>query len=95
MNFVKHLEVQGVTLTNNEIKDIVKKVKSLENRGISLKGTSRKIISQEGFLNFLGLIMKFGLSLIKNVLTPLAKNISLPLELMAAASAVDAPIQSG
>ena len=38
----------GVTLTNNEIKDVMKVIKSLENREISLKGTTRKITSQEG-----------------------------------------------
>ena len=37
----------GITLTNNEIKDIIKVIKSLENRGILLKGTTRKITSQE------------------------------------------------
>ena len=44
----------GVTLRNNEIKDIMKVIKSLENRGILLKGTIRKIASQEGgFLIYL------------------------------------------
>ena len=44
----------GITLTNNEIKDIMKVIKSLENSGILLKGTTRKFTSQErGFLNFL------------------------------------------
>ena len=38
----------GITLTNNEIKDIMKVMKSLENRGILLKGTTRKVTSQEG-----------------------------------------------
>ena len=38
----------GITLTNNEIKDIIKLIKSLENRRILLKGTTRKITSQEG-----------------------------------------------
>ena len=33
----------GITLINYEIKDIVKVIKSLENRGISLKETTRKI----------------------------------------------------
>ena len=37
----------GITLTNNEIKDIMKVIKSLENRGILSKGTTRKITSQE------------------------------------------------
>ena len=32
----------GITLINNEIKDIMKVIKSLENREISLKGTTRK-----------------------------------------------------
>ena len=38
----------GITLTKNEIKDIIKVIKSLENRGVLLKGTTRKISSQEG-----------------------------------------------
>ena len=37
----------GITLTNNEIKDIMRVIKPLENRGISLKGTTRKSTSQE------------------------------------------------
>ena len=37
----------GITLTNNEIKDIMKVIKSLENGGISLKGTTTKITSQK------------------------------------------------
>ena len=37
-----------ITLTNNEIQDIIKVIKSLENRGILLKGTTRKITSQKG-----------------------------------------------
>ena len=44
----------GITLTNNEIKDVKEVIKFLENRGIFLKGTSRKITSQErGILDFL------------------------------------------
>ena len=44
----------GVTLTNNEIKDIIKEIKHSENRGTLLKRTTRKITSQEGgFLYFL------------------------------------------
>ena len=45
----------GITWTNDEIKDIMKVISSLGNRGIWLKGTIRKIVSQEGgFLIFLG-----------------------------------------
>ena len=60
------------TLTNNEIKDIMKVIESLENRGVSSKGTTRKITSQEGrFLSFLRPLMTAGLP----VITPLVKNV--------------------
>ena len=35
-----------MTLTNNQIKDIMKIIKSLENRASLLKGTTRRRISQ-------------------------------------------------
>ena len=55
------------------IKDIMKVIKSLENTGISLKETARKITSQKGgFLNFLRPLMPTGLLLIKSILKPLA-----------------------
>ena len=38
----------GISLPNNEIKDTMKVIKSFENRGILLKGTTKKVISQEG-----------------------------------------------
>ena len=58
----------------------MKVVKSLKNRGILLKGTSRKSTSQEGgFLNFL---------------RPLAKRVLLPFVLTALISASDAIIQN-
>ena len=72
----------------------MKVIKSLENRGILLKGTTRKITSQEGgFLNFPRPLMTAGLPLMKSVLTPLAKNILLPFGLSAAMSATDSSIQ--
>ena len=82
----------GITVTNNEIKDITKVIKSVENRRIFLKGTARKITSQkEGFPNFIRPILTDGLPLIKNVLTPSAKGVLTPLKLTAA-SAADAAI---
>ena len=33
----------GLTLTNNQIKDITTVIRSIENRGILLKGTTKKI----------------------------------------------------
>ena len=54
----------GITLANNEIKDVMKALKPLQNRGILLKGTSRKITSHEGgFLNVLKPLMTAGLPL--------------------------------
>ena len=84
----------GIMLTNNEIKDTIKVIRSLENRGILLKGTTRKITCQEGgFLSFLRPLMSGGLSLIKNVLKPLAKGVLILLGLTTAASATDAAIE--
>ena len=51
---------------SNEIKDIMKVIKSLENRGILIKETITKMTSQEGeFLNFLRSLMTAGLLLMK------------------------------
>ena len=47
-----------------------------------------------GFLGrLLGLLMQLGLPFMKNILTPLAKTILMPLGITAAASAIDAVIQ--
>ena len=59
-----------ITWTNNEIKEIVKVIKSLENTAILLKETTTKSSSQErGFLDFLRLLMADALPLMKSVLT--------------------------
>ena len=58
--------------------------KSLENRGLLLKGTTRKMNSQKGgFVNFLRPSMTVCLSLMENVFTPLSKSVSIPLQLSA------------
>ena len=73
----------GITLTNIEIKYIIKVIRCLENRGILLKGTTKKVTSQEeGFLNFLRPLMSFDFPLIKNVLIPLAKSVLVPLSVV-------------
>ena len=47
----KKFLVSGITLTNNEIKDIIKVINYLENAGILLKGTSGKLlIKKEDYL---------------------------------------------
>ena len=82
-----------ITLSNNEIKAIIKVTKSLENRRILLKGPTRKSTGEEGgILHFLSTLIKAGLPLIKIVLSPLAKTILTPLGLTAAASATDAAV---
>ena len=74
----------GITLSYNEIKNIMKVIKSLEIREILLKGTTTKTTSQKGgFLKSL----TAGLPLIKNVLTPLPKIFLRSLGLTAAMSA--------
>ena len=84
-------EDSEITLTKNEIKDIMKVIKSLENKGILLKGTTKNVVNQKGGL--LGILIRGGLPLMKNVLTPPAKSVLLPLEVTVAASALDAAIQ--
>ena len=84
----------GKTLRNNEIKDIMKVVQSLKNRGTLLKVITWKFTSQEGgLLKFLRPLMIACLQLMKNILTPLAKSILIILGLTAAASATNAAIQ--
>ena len=57
------------------------------------KAQINKIIQSGGFLSkLLGPLLKTGLSLIKNVIKPLAKSVLIPLGLTAAASAADAGI---
>ena len=83
-----------ITLTNKEIKDIMKLIKSLENRGILLKGTCTKITAQEaGCLSFLTPLTTAGVPLMKSVLTPLAENVLISLGLSGGMSAADAAIQ--
>ena len=72
----------------------MKVTRSVENERSLLQGTTRKITSEERRpLNFLRPLMTTGLPLMKSVLTPLAKNVSLPFGLSAAMSATDAAIQ--
>ena len=43
----------AITLENNEAKDIIKIIRSLENRGNSLERTTRKIVQRKDYLVFL------------------------------------------
>ena len=79
-------------LTNNEIKYIIKLIRSNESRIILLNGTTRNYIRK--ILNFLRPLILACVSLIKNILAPSAKIVLIPLELMATASATDSAIQN-
>ena len=46
-NEFRIIKGSGNTLKNNEIRDIMKVIRSLENRGSFLKGTIKKITSQK------------------------------------------------
>ena len=91
---ISSINSSGITLTNNEIKDIIKVIKSLENKGVLLKATTTKITSQEGvFLIFIRPLITAGLPLMKSVLTSLAESVLLPFGLSGTVSATDAVIQ--
>ena len=65
--------------TMTEKSDIIKVIRTIENRGILSKETTRKITSQEGrLLNFLRSLMLAGLSLTKNFLMSLGRSILIP-----------------
>ena len=66
----------GVTLTNNEIKDVVIVISSIQNRRALLKGTTGKFIDKEGgLLSFLDQLMKACFPLMENLLALPAKNV--------------------
>ena len=82
-------EGSGITVKKIEIKDITKVIKSLANKGILLKETTRKNTSQEGRFP----LMTSGLSLMKNLLTILTKSVLSLLGLSARISAADVATQ--
>ena len=76
-------------LTNTQVSRLCKTFAN----GSSAKITLSKTKKSAGFLGkLLGLLLKTGLPLMKNVLTPLAKSVLIPLGLTEAASATDAAI---
>ena len=86
-------EGSGLPIVNNELKDIIKAIKSLENRQHLLEGSTEKDINQTG--GFLGPLMRVALPLMKNVLISLAQNVLLSLGVIAVLLAIDAAIQKG
>ena len=81
-------------LTNRQVANLRKAFANYLSTDIKLSKTQlSKMIQSEGFLGRLvGPLLKTELSLIKNVIKPLAKNILISLGLTAAASAADVGI---
>ena len=81
-------------LTDRHVSSIRKTLSNNSSANIKFSKTqSSKMIQSGGFLcRLLGPLLKTGLPLIKNAITPLAKSVLIPLGLTAAASAADAGI---
>ena len=83
-----------VLLTNSQVVNLRKAFANNSSTDIKLSKTQlSKIMKSGGFLGrILSPLLKTELPLIKNVIKPLAKSVSIPLELTAAACTVDAVI---
>ena len=81
-------------LTNRQVANLSQTFVSYLSTDIKLSKTQLSKMKQSGgfFGRFLGPLLKTGLSLMKNVIKPLAKSVLIPLGLTAAASAADAGI---
>ena len=78
-------------LTDRQVSSIRKAFATNSSVDIKFSKTQlSKMIQSGGFLGkLLGLLLETGLPLIKNVITPLAKSVLIPLGLIVAASAAD------
>ena len=83
-----------LVLTNRQVSNFRKAFANYLSTDIKLSKTQlSKMMQSEEFLGILlSPLLKTGLTLIKNAIKPLAKSISIPLGLTAAASAADARI---
>ena len=86
---------QELLLTTRQTTKLRNSIKSNMSTDIKFSEAQiSKIIQSRGFSGkLLGPLLKTGLSLIKNVIKPLTKNVLIPLRLTIAASAADAGIQ--
>ena len=84
----------GLLLTNRQVANLCKAFANNSSADIKLsKSQISKMIQSGGFLGrLLGPLVKTGLTLIKNVIKPLAKSILVPLGLTATAFATDGGI---
>ena len=78
---------------NRQVANLHKVLANNLSTDIKLSKTQSKMIQSGVFLGWLlGLLLKVGMPLMKNVIKPLAKSVLIPLGLTAAASAADAGI---
>ena len=81
-------------MTNTYVSRLRKAFSNVSSTNIKLSKTQLHKIGQSGVLGrLLGPLLKTGLSLIGNVLKPLARSVLIPLGLTAAVSARDTAIQ--
>ena len=79
--------------TNRQVANLCKVLANNLSTDIKLSKTQSKMIQSGVFLGWLlGLLLKVGMPLMKNVIKSLAKSVLIPLGLTAAASAADAGI---
>ena len=85
---------QKLLLPNSQVENLCKAFVNKSSGDIKLsKIQLSKMVQWGGFLGrLLGLLLKIGLPLIKNIINPLAKSVLIPLGLTAAASAAEAGI---
>ena len=69
----------GISLTNNEAKEVIKLSRSFENNRILLKRSTKKISQKGELLNAFYPLTRVTLPLMKRVLIPLAKSILVAL----------------
>ena len=93
LNFSSLTNTQILLLTKTQVSKLCKACANNSSANIKLSKTKLHKIRQLGLLGrLLGPLLKTGLSLMENVLKPLAKNVFIPLGLTAVASATDAAI---
>ena len=91
---IHQIEFYGMLKTTKQTIKLRNAIENNMSADIKLsKAQISRIIQSGGFLDKLGPLLKTGLPLIKNGIKPLAKSVSIPLGLTAAASAADTGIQ--
>ena len=91
-NFNYKINLRELLLTNKQVANLFKTFVNSFSADIKLLKTqlSKMILSRGSFGRRLGLSLRTGLQLMKNLIKPLAKSVLIPLGLTTAVSAADA-----